>query len=425
VSPTTTPSTAPSGSPTKECHDKVAYRSPINDLTCEDHKGTDCVQWRALGLNTTELEQLIENCPETCNIPCGSFTLFSIDVSYQLSNIPGLLDSTSKKSLEDASFDFLPNYVRSHEPGMVFELDKVELTFQTLIEPHRRLRSLQEQLVEVSVQFDGFTIGMTSEEVSALLISGIDSPPYTAALQGWDDFYATAIISSASERDYVPKSGLEEEGSTGASTATVVVSTIASFSIFVLAFGAFIYHNRSAKWVPQLKLPSLRKADVDGSSPRHMISGQYLSPSPRNMLAQPGSLLSFDESRASGAAVGSSLIRLMASLSLSRSKSSTEVDDSESQGSGSPKNSYPAAVQICSPMSDETEVSMPEEHPLSNSIPPMIVIDHIDDEDDNNASHTHKNQQVPSKHVEASTAFISALADCRGRDHPNSFAGML
>jgi hypothetical protein len=77
----------------------------------------------------------------------------------------------------------------------------------------------------------------------------------------------------------------------------------------------------------------------------------------------------------------------MASLGLSRTKSSTKVDNLESQDdSGSPKNSYSAGVQSCLPMSDETEVSMPEEHLLPSSISLMIVINHIDDEDDNNTS---------------------------------------
>jgi hypothetical protein len=177
-----------------------------------------------LGLNTTALGELIEHCPETCNIPCGSFYHFSISVSFHLSNIPGLLDSSSKKILEDSSLEFITFYVDSKESDpIIFELDKVELTSQSVVEPTRHLRSLNTQAVEVSVLFDGFTIGLTNDEVSELLVSGIDSSAFTAVLQKSDKVFSVAMISSASEVDSGISAGIEEDGKTGASTATVVV----------------------------------------------------------------------------------------------------------------------------------------------------------------------------------------------------------
>ena len=425
------PSSLPSGLPTLQCHDNSTYRSPINDLTCDDHKGTNCVQWRVLGLNTSELGELIEQCPETCNIPCGAFLQFSISVSFHLSSIPGLLDSNSKKKLEDSTYYFISEFVDEVEPDFIFELDKVELLSQSLVEPaqNRRLRSLQEQSIRVSVLFDGFTIGLTNDGVSNLLVSGIDSPSFTTVLRESDDVYATAVISSASQVDTLVESTIDE-GSDGASTATVVVSTLVSFSILTFFIGALVYHRRSGHWVPQMKLPQLRDANVDEEelhgSPRHSIGQQYLSrgASPPNILSQPGSLLSFDDSRAGGTVANNStngfINRLM--LSLSRSRSSTDPDDSTSHAS----EKDPAINPIVSPMSDDTQESIVQEHPLSNIIPPMIVIDNIDDDAELSASGgQRKKPQVPSKRVEASSAFISTLRDNQNHPaHTNSF-GMI
>ena len=69
--PSSSPSDVPSALPTFSCHDVASYRSPINNLTCEDHANTDCMRWRYLGLNLTNLQELAESCPVTCDIDCG------------------------------------------------------------------------------------------------------------------------------------------------------------------------------------------------------------------------------------------------------------------------------------------------------------------------------------------------------------------
>lgn len=69
--PSASPSELPSASPSLSCHDVASYRSPINNFTCEDHANTDCTKWRHLGLNDTHLQELVENCPIACKVPCG------------------------------------------------------------------------------------------------------------------------------------------------------------------------------------------------------------------------------------------------------------------------------------------------------------------------------------------------------------------
>ena len=382
------------------------------------------MQWRFLGLNTTSLGELIENCPETCDIPCGSFSQFGISISYLLANVPGLLDNESKERLESMSLDYLIEYVQNTEPDIIFELDDVVLTFQTELIPARRMRSLVEQSLEVSFTFSGFTIGLNTDQVTKYLISGINSSPFTSMIRSsGDPFFANAQASSAVESDQASFPALvRDEADKGTSPATVVVSTLVSVSIVAFGFGALFYHRRSGQWVPKIKMPALgddRMARQGG--PGATINWPSSPP--------PGSFLSFDDSHNPSVTVnnsGTGLIRLIASLSLTRSKSSTSPD--RSSNSGSPE-SYQS--QDISPMSEVTDKSIQEVHPLANIIPPMIVIDNIDDQIDSNSCSSdkqHNSRQkevVPSMRVGASSAFIAALNECRKPHTPNTFAGIL
>ncbi len=60
--------------PTSEpvpCHDSATYHNPLNELlTCEHHKNTPCEKWSNLGLSSIEIEELLTNCPVSCNVPC-------------------------------------------------------------------------------------------------------------------------------------------------------------------------------------------------------------------------------------------------------------------------------------------------------------------------------------------------------------------
>jgi hypothetical protein len=53
------------------CVDSFTYRNPLNELlTCSHHKGLQCEKWATFGLNETEIDSLLSNCPVSCNSPC-------------------------------------------------------------------------------------------------------------------------------------------------------------------------------------------------------------------------------------------------------------------------------------------------------------------------------------------------------------------
>jgi hypothetical protein len=441
-------------------------------LTCADHSGTDCYQWRNIGLNTTELGDLINNCPETCNIPCGAFVDFSILVSYRLTGIPGLLDDLSKASLERASFDYILPYFEDAVHEHIFELDMVELSSQSLVTPERKLRRQMKEvtqaalheIVVVTVVFDGFSIGMTYNEISHLLVSGMNSTGFTEALQASDEFFETAVISSAETKDDTVHEPDEDERN-GPSSATVLV-----IILLVIGFGTALsfalFHREKLKvWCSHEKL---RKAPSNTDSDSMPFSQQgrprfisidmtpgvvsestfhryvdkvkgYLAEFMSSLgievkIAYPGSPIQNSESQSSrlshqGSPVNvASLLsfenstnnannasttttngvrRLNTGITSSRSKSSTEADGSSISSGKREKILGP--LDTISPMSEVTEESVEPEHPLSNVIPPMIVIDYIDDTPFKGTQKKEESKLVPGKRVQASSAIISAL----------------
>ena len=71
VSASYDPSSMPSATPTRECHDLESYRSPLNKLTCRDHRNTDCSMWKYLGLTDEDVLDLYRSCPVSCSVDCG------------------------------------------------------------------------------------------------------------------------------------------------------------------------------------------------------------------------------------------------------------------------------------------------------------------------------------------------------------------
>lgn len=69
--PTPAPTTAaPTSSPTPACHDQRGYKSPINGLGCEQHIGSNCENWRHIGLNEYQVVELHRACPVACGTDC-------------------------------------------------------------------------------------------------------------------------------------------------------------------------------------------------------------------------------------------------------------------------------------------------------------------------------------------------------------------
>lgn len=407
--PSTTPSEFPSAMPTLSCHDVAAYESPINNLTCEDHADTDCTQWRHIGLNITELQELIENCPVTCNVPCGYFSTLNTNISFWISHVPGLIDDfMSRGPLEETTREYLTQFILERSPISKFALTQVDLLFQeplnstvsARIEGHsnRRLgstrgnRFLQNVTdgdatfgegfihLHVILNLQGFKIYPIKIVLTDLMLAGIDSPEYTARLRQADIFYANATASSASQAEprNVTAPTPEPESKMSSPVGLIVIATIVAC---LVVFGVAFYVKRA-----KIRGGCKESLPVDGENPQQ---------SNRSIR---GNIFSFDLSPASSTGVGG---RLVAMLSGDASGESTNPSSDDEEAS---------PVQ-------SSEKSTSEEHPLTGVIPPMLVIDNIESPDRESSGRSipsvigtkRTKAVVPTRRMEASAKFIEAL----------------
>jgi hypothetical protein len=79
--------------------------------------------WRHLGLNSTELEELVESCPVSCQIDCGAFLTVDTSLTFVLSNLPGLLDFETQVPLETTIKSFMSSFVERLEPESTTRVD--------------------------------------------------------------------------------------------------------------------------------------------------------------------------------------------------------------------------------------------------------------------------------------------------------------
>ncbi|KAG7347249.1 hypothetical protein IV203_030616 [Nitzschia inconspicua] len=263
--PAIIPSNSPPPSiPKMECRDRTEYQSPINGLSCEAHRNTECIAWRYLGLNVTQLETLVNSCPTTCGIDCGTFTQFSISVVFRMANLPGFLNTYSKRHLETTSQSFLEEYLAetTDANGKVIVLIKVELTSQNLLEEKqqgdpKRLRTQssaskkykQQQVertvtIEISIDVVGFSIKVDSMALTSLILEGIDNFEYINALRRADDFFFSAfILPSKTNAKTIPPSVQDVGETSDTSQATLFVSLMVPTVICTVIVGSLMYHR--------------------------------------------------------------------------------------------------------------------------------------------------------------------------------------
>ena len=114
--PSLSPSLIPSIMPTPQCHDHENYRSPLNSLNCTQHVGTDCFQWKHLGLTDVQVEDLINSCPAACGIECDSLFVFETNQTYRLLLVDNFLSPESTDLFEAASTSYLEKHVLEKHP---------------------------------------------------------------------------------------------------------------------------------------------------------------------------------------------------------------------------------------------------------------------------------------------------------------------
>ena len=462
--PFQTPSSLPSSSPTLECHDHTSYRSPINDLTCEDHSGTNCASWRVLGLNTRELADLVNQCPQSCQVPCGDFLQFSMLIGITIKKVPGLMDTEATFALQTATHQHLEIYARNGlRDGQPFEIDSVELVSQTLLSEtndHVRrakvVNDLPSTSLSVGLQTNGFAIGVPNEQLSKIFLEGVDDKSFTVTLQAIDEFFSESEVSSYGSWSSGPEVHPQVRKRKKCASREIALSMTfaALFTLSVIWY--WIYHRRSTKWTAAKFCCARSGIDTsfNVNSPLRYNKDGTLSITAASAIAVENisnspSLMSFADSRASTHRAGNSTtaMRVLPNRSMSRSRSSShDVELAEPPFKGStfaPEEQKSITLRLgnCEDdifgMKEQPSVDLrlddhkenpsatvendrvdekrlqhreEVEHPLSYIIPPMIVIDIEEDGKLRFSRDASKlPQQVPGRTLHASKDLLAAL----------------
>jgi hypothetical protein len=328
------------------------------------------------------------------------------------------LDSASVGTLEETSVEYLSNYVENLKPASKFFLYEAELTAQQIQASHRAgdgsanrnlLRRTQEVEPQsndliVTVAFRGLAIVLGNAVINALLVQGIDSAGYSRAIQRSGDptFLDIEVTSSVTDDSDASKNSTKRKGEgDGPSPGGTAAAVLTAFSFVGLGIGYFIKKRRTeTKGKAIAKMQEESEAQLFTSAPG----------SPRS--AAIGSL-SFEGSP--GVVAG--ILRIMSS-------GSPRSNDSSTRSGQTSKQSSKASMQE----SDGTTSSQSEEeHPYTGIIPPMIVIDNLD-ETETSPSSTKKGGNrnvVPYQRLHASVELVAALNGTSNAYDPSVFQGEL
>eukprot|EP00562_Extubocellulus_spinifer_P028175 CAMPEP_0178642996 /NCGR_PEP_ID=MMETSP0698-20121128/17477_1 /TAXON_ID=265572 /ORGANISM="Extubocellulus spinifer, Strain CCMP396" /LENGTH=327 /DNA_ID=CAMNT_0020283799 /DNA_START=69 /DNA_END=1048 /DNA_ORIENTATION=+ len=105
------------------CTDDASYVSKLSFI-CEQHTNVDCTSFGALGFTEEEVVELVNRCPCSCKIPCGTFTMQptaspepSSVPSAHPSHAPTVTRSTSPSSSPTLQHSEVPTVTESDAPS--------------------------------------------------------------------------------------------------------------------------------------------------------------------------------------------------------------------------------------------------------------------------------------------------------------------
>jgi hypothetical protein len=393
ANPSYSPSTTPSFLPTLECHDQAKYRSPINALNCSQHNGTDCFEWKHLGLSPFEVEELINNCPTSCDISCGALFVFEANLTFHLLELDNFLSPETSFLLEEATSEYLTKFILEKNKTSRFSLNAVELLSQRRIDMtgdrQHSLRSLQDtenHIVDLEVSFglNGFFLELSLEVVEDLLEEGIDTFGYMRALRFTND--------PALQFVEVRLQNYDERISTNATMTTIrskdinssrwkVLLTVFAITGIFCVFLLFILKKNKACVIESTGVSEKGISPVDSMASSHFALATTFSQD--------------------------SAVRF-ASTDLIR-RTATPISFSGSSESGLSSKTSPNSSQ------QSKSARVDEEHPLTGVIPPMIVFDNIESTNEQaevlsqNCSREKMTLVVPYRMVMATDSFRIAL----------------
>jgi hypothetical protein len=370
-------------------------------------------------LDVTDLETLVESCPISCGIDCGTLERFEVKVTFRMYPVLNFLDSASVGTLEETSVEYLSNYVENLKPASKFFLYEAELTAQQIQANHRAgdgsasrnlLRRTQEVEPQyndliVTVAFRGLAIVLGNAVINALLVQGIDSAGYSRAIQRSGDptFLDIEVTSSVTDDSDASKNSTKRTGEgDGPSPGGTAAAVLTAFSFVGIGIGYFIKKRRT-----ETKGKAIAKMQEESEA-------QLFTSAPGSPRSAPVGSSSFEGSP--GVVAG--ILRIMSSGSPRSNPSSTRSGQTSKQSS---KSSMRESADGTSSSQSE------EEHPYTGIIPPMIVIDNLDETETspNSMKKGGNRNVVPYQRLHASVELVAALNGTSNAYDPSAFQGEL
>jgi hypothetical protein len=351
----------------------------------------------------------------SCGIDCGSLERFEVKVTFRIINALNFLDSASAGILEKTSVEYLSNYVENLKPASKFFLYEAELTAQQIQAPNRAggdsaNRNLRRtQVVEsqyndliVTLAFRGLAIVLGNAVINALIVQGIDSAGYSRAIQSSGDptFLNIEVTSSVTDDSGASKNSTKTGGGDGPSPGGTAAAVLMAFSFAGIGIGWFVKKRRT-----ETKAKAIVKTQEESEA--EIFTGATGSP-----RSAPVGNVSFEST--SGVVAG--ILRIMSSGSPRSNDSSTHSGQTSNQSSK-------ASLQGSS--DGTTSSQSEEEHPYTGLIPPMIVIDNLDEESPSSAKKGGNRNVVPYQRLQASIELVAALNGTSGAYDPSVFQGEL
>mmetsp|Transcript_11825 Transcript_11825/g.17929 ORF Transcript_11825/g.17929 Transcript_11825/m.17929 type:complete len:1069 (-) Transcript_11825:4-3210(-) len=420
----TVPSMQPSLSPTPECYDLPSYQSPLNKfLTCQSHQNTDCRKWKLVGLNDEEVKDLIESCPISCDVSCQSnsptafpsaipsifWEVLVSEFTFYIYNLPGIVSDTEK--FESFSLKYLSTVVRSKGTNLtsfivksqqIVNSDQRALRGENYRKDDRRDRRNTRHLGEISalkltVSVSAQTSGkdaISLSDLTELTVMGIESSGYREYMTGYLNLGTSLVtsmeeipskgkgeqVNGSSKEDNLGddlKGSKERRGKSGSIAA--IMSSIIVVSVAAVGIG-FLYKRRDEIKLFRNSGPANRQQEV-------------MSTSSNGQESYDGRI-SYDDGDHTVDHSFLSRVLSASSSPLGLSPSNSNVDDSEAilkneRDGVTGSQYYPAFPAQIHQKTSPVDVLKKKlfSHPAHTDelqishIPPMIVIDNIDDDD--------------------------------------------
>ena len=351
---------------------------------------------------------------------------FDISLSYQISNVPGLLDAAAVDTLNSLTLTYLANILKIQEPQLHIFIDEAELLSQSVISrigKYRRVLSGEFVSLWVTSAIRGFTLGIPPQKTTTLLVEGIDSYGYTNSIQNSGNPNLEAAFAQSAAEKAIDSTITEKEDKSEGNSASIALIAVAVIFVAVGLISActYGYYKRFSNGSPCFKFCRQRKTVSD-------IESGARSPESVGAASHAESVFSFDDTATAGT---NGLMRFISSFSRSRDSTSPnssaqqtpsrDNDGTEDEGTEEELGIIPSLEED----EEEEEVSDSDEpHPLAQFIPPMVVYDCIEEhggEHTRQQSNLYPRQRaptlVPSVRVDASSNFIAVLGK---RDRPSA-----